>query len=529
MITSLRLDNARIFEDAGWEFPLAQLGVICGTNSAGKSTLLKTFLLLRQSLGIAGTLPARKPSLKFSGTQVDFGDYATFISHNQTMRDLHIGISLDAEMPSSYAQLIRRSESGAAERLGDEEFEPYSLSCDFYFGFYTDDDSTIFRLERSEAGAEQEDEGDEQLAETSAKLKRATFEILLSDGVKLQWEVFTSWVDIRDARGYSIRLPRSYVNGASGLEGISLSDNSEDRAEFATVLRGLMPDRIIGRPISQDASTEVDWQFWPLPTHIERAHRDLRRALTNVNYLGPLRSPAKRFYTLERDSGPVDLGGEFLPNFLRERSDMSVTNLVGGESQPRRESLGRALDGWLYYLRTGSFASRLMRELSVSTIQDVLIQVALRTVKGTESHALADSGFGYSQVLPILARGLITSPGGTFVVEQPELHLNPALQVRVATFLVSMARAGKQILIETHSEHIVNAIRVLAAEEGADQISRLCRILFIDSESETRPQVHELSINADGTVPEWPRSFFGEAASLAGRLLRMQMKKHITH
>jgi predicted ATPase len=120
-------------------------------------------------------------------------------------------------------------------------------------------------------------------------------------------------------------------------------------------------------------------------------------------------------------------------------------------------------------------------------------------------------------------KGLLAKPGQTLVVEQPELHLNPALQVRLADFLVAMVCAGKQVLIETHSEHIVDAIRVLYVEDETGQLENKCRIFFIDTELD-KPSVLQLDIKKDGTVPDWPQHFFGEAASLTGRLLRAQKK-----
>ena len=86
-----------------------------------------------------------------------------------------------------------------------------------------------------------------------------------------------------------------------------------------------------------------------------------------------------------------------------------------------------------------------------------------------------------------------------------------------------MARIGKQIIIETHSEHIVNAIRVFSAEDESGDLSSSCAVFFIDFK-EKEPIIHELSIRPDGVVPEWPHNFFGEAASLTGRLLRAQKR-----
>ena len=162
-------------------------------------------------------------------------------------------------------------------------------------------------------------------------------------------------------------------------------------------------------------------------------------------------------------------------------------------------------------------------EFEVFSHKGVLVELELKSALGDEAYALADSGFGYSQVLPILVQGLLMDPGDSLFIEQPGLHLNPSLQVRLSQFFVAMSCADKQIIIETHSEHIVNAIRVIAAEDESGVISSNCGIVFIDIKDK-KLQMYELSIKVDGTVSDWPYNFFGEATTLTGRLLRAQKR-----
>jgi predicted ATPase len=248
-----------------------------------------------------------------------------------------------------------------------------------------------------------------------------------------------------------------------------------------------------------------------------------------MHYLGPLRSPAQRYYVAPAEASEgLDPTGAFLPYVLRDQRTQRVPSVLPGSTRPAKEAgqvpLANALGSWLRYLRTGdSTWDSEADELAVATTKNVLVEVKIPTAAGTGSYALADSGFGYSQVLPILVRGLLARRGSTLLVEQPELHLNPALQVRLAEFFVAMARAGKQCVIETHSEHIVNAIRVAVAEDELGDLAPMCRVFYLDT-GQGPPQVHELSIQPDGTMAEWPPSFFGEAMSLTSRLLRAQRR-----
>lgn len=190
------------------------------------------------------------------------------------------------------------------------------------------------------------------------------------------------------------------------------------------------------------------------------------------------------------------------------------------------ESLVRALNSWLYYFRSGHRVDQpdKVGEIEIHATKGVLLELRLRGQFGEQRHALADSGFGYSQVLPILVRGLLANPGDILIVEQPELHLHPALQVRLAGFFVEMVRLGKQVLLETHSEHLVNAIRVLAAEDRSGTISKNCGILFVDVMDKV-PHIRQLEVQPDGTIPEWPNSFFGDALELSSRLFLAQSNR----
>ena len=263
----------------------------------------------------------------------------------------------------------------------------------------------------------------------------------------------------------------------------------------------------------------------PLPKYLSNPLNSLARTIDKTYYLGPLRSAARRYYVLDANRNVMDSAGEYMPYLLRDRLDSLVWHVPPAGGKRSEPTLRDALNEWLWYLRTGELSGPAeSTELRVVPTKHVFVELAIKSARGTEEHALADSGVGYSQVLPILVRCLLAGRGSTTTIEQPELHLNPALQVRLATFFARMSECGKQLIVETHSEHLVNAIRVLAAEDETDKLAGLIGVYYIDS-SLSRMRVFDMTIGPDGEVEEWPDGFFGEALSLTGRLLRAQRRR----
>ena len=139
-------------------------------------------------------------------------------------------------------------------------------------------------------------------------------------------------------------------------------------------------------------------------------------------------------------------------------------------------------------------------------------------------HDLTHVGVGVSQVLPILVLSLLAEPGSTLIFEQPELHLHPRVQTRLADFFVSMTRLQKQCIVETHSEYLINRLRYQAAIGEDSYIPDHVLLYFVeknDGQSTFRP----IRINRFGVIEDWPRGFFDESQDLAAAILRASMEK----
>ena len=117
-----------------------------------------------------------------------------------------------------------------------------------------------------------------------------------------------------------------------------------------------------------------------------------------------------------------------------------------------------------------------------------------------------------TQVLPIVVAALSANGGDLLLIENPEVHLHPAGQAEMGTFLAEVASAGVQVLIETHSDHVLNGIR--RAVKSGTLVSGDVVLHFFRPRCEDRteggPQVQSPVLDADGNIDNWPDGFFDQ-------------------
>jgi predicted ATPase len=134
-------------------------------------------------------------------------------------------------------------------------------------------------------------------------------------------------------------------------------------------------------------------------------------------------------------------------------------------------------------------------------------------------------GFGVSYALPIIVAALRAPAGGLLIVENPEAHLHPAGQSRIGGFLAHVAADGVQVLLETHSDHVLNGIRTAVAEGHAALASEQVAIHFFHGENEPGAPVETLTLQRTGQLSEWPPGFFDQAQRDLAVLARLQRRK----
>lgn len=238
---------------------------------------------------------------------------------------------------------------------------------------------------------------------------------------------------------------------------------------------------------------------------------------TQVRYLGPLREAPHVLY----DPGPsrVDLGpkGEYSAAVLHAQARTRVVMPTEkGEGEVRR--LDEALNYWL--ARFG-----LIRSVKSQDRGRLGIGLEVTPMEGDRPVDLTSVGVGVSQALPVVLLCLLAAPGTLVMIEQPELHLHPKLQQHLSDFLLACARSGRQLLIETHSEHMINQLRTRIAEDETDETRDLIQLLFAE-QTDGVTAYRESKVNAYGGLEEdWPEGFLDLGALEAQALVRESLAK----
>jgi predicted ATPase len=137
---------------------------------------------------------------------------------------------------------------------------------------------------------------------------------------------------------------------------------------------------------------------------------------------------------------------------------------------------------------------------------------------------LVHVGTGVSRVLPLLVMCLLAPMDSTLIIEQPELHLHPAVQTRLGDFFLAMALSGKQCLIETHSEYLMNRLRLRLALAQDDSLNDLLKTYFVEKRG-LESSFLEVLVNEYGAIKDWPKGFFDQSLSEDAAILRASMSK----
>ncbi|MBN2529920.1 MAG: DUF3696 domain-containing protein [Deltaproteobacteria bacterium] len=250
-------------------------------------------------------------------------------------------------------------------------------------------------------------------------------------------------------------------------------------------------DKIFSRP---------EQLHYMLPSNIDIT--GLASQLRRLSYITAERVGPREVYSLEDMESTTTVGtaGEYAASVLHGGRDENVLDeLCLSDAPPTRLRQVEA--------RMNSFFPGCTLNLQ-QIPQANAVTLGIRTSNDTDFHRPVHVGFGLTQVLPIVIAALSASKGDLLLIENPEVHLHPAGQAMMGRFLSEVASAGVQVIIETHSDHILNGIRRSVKENEIS--NKDVSIHFFCQRSEDAPQVISPQIDPDGNIDSWPDGFFDQ-------------------
>lgn len=253
-----------------------------------------------------------------------------------------------------------------------------------------------------------------------------------------------------------------------------------------------------------------------LLSNFERSYEDL---IDNIYYLGPLREYPKREY-IWSGSSPLDVGprGERVVDALLAAKSRDEKRNLG--PRKRNKSFEEMIAYWLKELG-------LIYDFNVIEIAESsnLYKVQIKKDKKSAPVLITDVGFGLSQFLPVLVLLYYVPKNSVVLLEQPEIHLHPAVQSGLADVLINAVKTRKiQVVVESHSEHLLRRLQRRVAE---DEISNDDISLYFSQTVDGKSKITPLRLNLFGEIANWPKEFFGDELGEITATKKAGIKKKI--
>ena len=474
MIKSLRLQNFKAFEDTG-TLELKPITVLAGPNSGGKSSILQSLLLLKQTLEGPPEI-----DLNLDGTYLQFSGFNELTFGKPSLSHCDVGYEFEVETPIPREIVPRYFPNVTLP----EEPEGVSLhsKIELTFRYKRRDEEKSVVLDRFETSS--------SVLEREGPYIRGTLRngnyrtVMRGKGIRLPEPLTGRRIKTVDVRHF---LPYFLV-----FEGDEESPHTPHR----------LMDPIFSHP------------FHELRGEIE----------DNLQYLGPLRERPKRAY-LHSGNPLTEIGdsGQYAAQILwLERGD-KVRYLPALGQEPIEVTLMEAVND--AFLRLG-----MLQPVDVKSVKSIMYQMLFHLGGPKTGHAvtIADVGFGVSQLLPILVLGLRSHVSSILLLEQPEIHLHPKLQANLADFLLTLAEQERRIIVETHSDHFINRLRRRIAEDRTDELRKKISILFVHPPQDGQgATIEPLQIDRFGVIEKWPPNFLPEAADEAEAIFLAGLDKRV--
>ncbi len=237
---------------------------------------------------------------------------------------------------------------------------------------------------------------------------------------------------------------------------------------------------------------------------------------SHVYYLGPTRVDSRRHYGWE--------GAH--PAHIRQWGDQTIDALLSARVRDLKTSheeeevpIEQRVSYWLQEMDLAHSFSLDWIDAQGSKTYEVRIQKTSSSPPVT----LVDMGYGLTQFLPVLVLCYYVPEGSTLILEQPGIHLHPKVQAQLADLLIEIVNERNlRILIESHSEHLLNRLQRRIAEEkmSADDTA-----LYFCRNDKGFSEIERLKLDEFGNIANWPENFFGDEMGDLFAMTQAQMER----
>lgn len=261
-----------------------------------------------------------------------------------------------------------------------------------------------------------------------------------------------------------------------------------------------------------DNSEEKEEHFTQLNYALDFYKSFLKNILSRLFFVGPIRENPKGLYNIGFETIPKYVGptGSYFASVLLHENKKEKEYIL-----PRRVekcTLLQALAEWMVHLNVAS-------AVNVDKNNSFGFSVSVENMENVKSDIM-NVGIGTSQVLPVLVSVLLSEPGETLIFEQPELHLHPYSQSRLADMFVEFCKSGRKIILETHSDYFLLRLRYQIVKEN---ISNECvAVNFFQNSGGTK--VTFANISGFGNI-EYPEDFKDETQELLNEILEASLER----
>lgn len=308
-------------------------------------------------------------------------------------------------------------------------------------------------------------------------------------------------------------VSRTFLEKKSDInEWISFLNTLNDSARRALV-EFIDKHRIVLQEIWYNSITDKEERIEDYPLkNISVASHQLRLELPkSIKYLRPLRNEPSAVYPfMDQEIGTnIGLKGEYTAAVLHANKNKRIRYpkpQLNKENEfswtNTQTTLQEACHDWLSYLGV-------VKKVETADKGKLGYELQVRISDRDQPQDLTHVGVGVSQILPILVMCLISDADNILILEQPELHLHPKVQSKLCDFFIAMSEFNRQCLVETHSEYMINRLRLRIAQGTQENIKNESSIFFIEKNSNAS-KIRKVEINRFGVIQDWPDDFFDQ-------------------